>query len=269
MNEISIRGLQVTAVHGVLEKEKVVPQPFVFDVNLFLDLFAAGESDDLTQTVNYAEVCALIDKTARAESYNLIEKLAYECAFAVMEKFPLVAKAEITVSKPQAPIGLPFENVSVKVCMERQRVILSLGSSMGNSTELLLSAVDKLNEVRGVKVTKLSTIIETPPYGGVAKNKFLNCAVELECLLSPRALLTAIHKIEEEGGRTRTVRWEDRTLDIDIIFFGDKIISENGISIPHPDYANRPFVLIPVKEIAPDFVCPVTRKRMSDFDCKL
>jgi 2-amino-4-hydroxy-6-hydroxymethyldihydropteridine diphosphokinase len=89
--------------------------------------------------------------------------------------------------------------------------------------------------------------------------------VEAECLIPPRALLDEIHKIESEGGRTRTVRWEDRTLDIDIIFFGDKIIAERGLAIPHPDYANRSFVLEPIKEIAPDFVCPVTRKRMSDL----
>jgi dihydroneopterin aldolase/2-amino-4-hydroxy-6-hydroxymethyldihydropteridine diphosphokinase len=172
MNEINIRGLKVQTVHGVLQQEKLVPQPFIFDVNLYLDLFAAGASDDLSKTVNYAEVCQIIDRTARANCYDLIEKLAYECAFAVMEKFPLVQKIEVCVNKPQAPIGLPFDNVAVKVSLERERVILSLGSSLGDSTKLLLDAVDKLNDIRGVKVVKLSTIIETEPYGGVAKINF-------------------------------------------------------------------------------------------------
>jgi 2-amino-4-hydroxy-6-hydroxymethyldihydropteridine diphosphokinase len=78
-------------------------------------------------------------------------------------------------------------------------------------------------------------------------------------------LLDIIHQIEGAAGRVRKERWGDRTLDIDIVFFGDKIIRQRGLSIPHPDYANRDFVLTPIKEIAPDFVCPLTGKRMSDM----
>jgi 2-amino-4-hydroxy-6-hydroxymethyldihydropteridine diphosphokinase len=77
--------------------------------------------------------------------------------------------------------------------------------------------------------------------------------------------LDVIHEIEAQCGRVRKERWGDRTLDIDVVFFGDKIIRERGLSIPHPDYQNRPFVIIPVKEIAPDVVCPITGKRMSDL----
>ena len=117
----------------------------------------------------------------------------------------------------------------------------------------------------GVKILKVSKYIETEPYGGAAKNMFLNCAAVAECLISPRRLLEEIHKIEKSFGRVRTVRWGDRTLDIDIVFFGDKAIAEEGLCVPHPDYLNRPFVLVPLKEIAPDFVCPKTFKRIADM----
>jgi 2-amino-4-hydroxy-6-hydroxymethyldihydropteridine diphosphokinase len=136
---------------------------------------------------------------------------------------------------------------------------------MGDSKKILKEGLELLSNYRGVKIKKVSNIIQTEPYGGVAKNIFYNCAAEVECLLSPKDLLCAIHEVEEKCGRVRKERWGDRTLDIDIIFFGDKIIADSGLSVPHLDYANRDFVIIPIKEIAPDFVCPDTRKRVSDL----
>ena len=78
-------------------------------------------------------------------------------------------------------------------------------------------------------------------------------------------LLEEIHRIEAECGRERLVRWGDRTLDIDIIFYGQKIIREDMLSVPHPEYAERDFVLVPLKEIAPEFVCPLTFKKINSF----
>jgi dihydroneopterin aldolase/2-amino-4-hydroxy-6-hydroxymethyldihydropteridine diphosphokinase len=265
MSEISIKGLKILTCHGVLPFEKIKPQPFIFDVKMTVDFFDAAKNDDLTKTVNYAEVCELIKKIAKAKVYNLIETLAYECAFAIMENFAEVSGVVITVGKPQAPIEMPFEMVCVTCELRRERVILSLGSSMGDSEKLLNDAILQLDQIRGVSVKKVSSFIHTKPYGGVAKNEFLNCAVEVECLLSPEKLLENIHDIEKNGGRVRDKRWDDRTIDIDIIFFGNRIVRGDGLSIPHPDYANRDFVLIPVKEIAADFVCPDTGKRISDL----
>jgi 2-amino-4-hydroxy-6-hydroxymethyldihydropteridine diphosphokinase len=136
---------------------------------------------------------------------------------------------------------------------------------MGDREQTIKDGLTRLCETRGVTIKKVSSYIKTAPYGGVAKNEFVNCAAEVECLISPDALLNAIHEVEKAGGRVRGERWDDRTLDIDIVFFGDKIITESGLSIPHPDYKNRDFVLIPIKEIAPDFVCPDTRLRVSDL----
>ena len=105
-------------------------------------------------------------------------------------------------------------------------------------------------------------------YGGVAQNGFLNCAVELDCLLSPDKLLGKIHEIEDAAGRVREKRWADRTLDIDIVFFGNRVIAQEGLIVPHPDYMNRDFVLKPLAEIAPEWVCPLERKRIADMAAK-
>lgn len=259
MTKININGLEINACHGVLESEKHTPQPFVFDIELDVDFTAAAINDDLSGTVNYAEVCALVRKTALSHCYDLIESLSRECALAILEGFPLASAVKVTVGKPEAPIEEKFASVSATFTAERQNVILSLGSSMGDRRAILGEAVSALGGVRGIKIRRTSDFIVTPPYGGVAKNQFLNCAVLIECLLSPRQLLHEIHRIEDGLGRVRTERWADRTADIDIIFFGDRIIAEEGLIVPHPDYYNRDFVLIPIKQIAPEFVCPIKR----------
>lgn len=265
MSAIEIKGLTVWAKHGVLPSEKVNEQPFVFDIFMDCDISAAALSDDVSDTVDYAQVCALVEKSCKKDCYNLIERLAAETANDILKAFPALNGVQVTVHKPQAPVPQVFGDVSVTFRVERTQVVLSLGSSVGNKKQALDYAVQRLSRTDGVEVQKVSSYIQTEPYGGVAKNSFLNCAVLLKTTLAPQSLLNLAHKIEEEFGRVRNVRWEDRTLDIDVVFFGNKVIEENGLCVPHPDYFNRDFVLEPLKEIVPDFVCPLTHKRISDM----
>ena len=265
MNEILIRGLEIFACHGVHDYEKTTPQKFVFDIDIKTDFSAVSKSDDLNGTINYSAACNLIAEITKSNCFNLIEKLAYECAYSLLENFPKISAVKLTVYKPEAPVKHKFENVGVSVEVGRERAYLSLGSSMGDKKNYLDTAIKKLNETRGVAVKKVSSYIQTAPYGGVAKNKFLNCAVEIETFLSPKLLLNEINRIERELGRERAVHWDDRTLDIDIIFYGNKIICEENLTIPHPEYQKRDFVLIPLKEIAPNFLCPLLNKRIKDI----
>lgn len=255
MNKVIIRGLEVSACHGVKDFEKVQPQPFIFDADIYFDFSEAAVSDDIEDTINYSAASKIIVSVARDNCFNLIEKLAYECAYAVMEGTP-ASRIALTVYKPQAPMKQKFDTVGVSVDISRERAYLSLGSSVGDRRQYLDLAIEKLNTCRGISVKKASDYIQTAPYGGVAQNQFLNCAVEIETLLSPRQLLREIHRIEAECGRVRDKRWGDRTLDIDVIFFGKKIITEDDLIVPHPEYHKRDFVLIPLKQIAPDFICP-------------
>lgn len=264
-NKILIRGLEVNARHGVLAEEKLTPQPFIFDADLYADFFSAADDDNLDGTVNYAKACDILVNTATENSYNLIETLAFSGIYALFEEFNL-KKARITVYKPQAPVKHKFGTVGVTVTAEKERVYLSLGSSLGDKKNHLDAAIAMLSRTRGIKVKKISSYMETEPYGGVAKNGFLNCAVEIETILTPRQLLEKIHGIERACGRVRTVRWGDRTLDIDIIFFGRKIVEDDDLQIPHPEYSKRSFVLAPLKEIAPDFVCPFLHKKIKDLE---
>lgn len=263
-DKILIRGLEFWACHGVKSFEKVTPQPFVFDADICYDFCGAYFTDDLKDTINYSEACKIIGGVVRNNCFNLIEKLAYGCAYELMDKLP-AEKVTLTVYKPQAPVKQKFSSVGVTVEVERNTVYLSLGSSIGDRKKYLDKALGLLDAPPFCKIKKVSSVIETEPVGGVAENKFLNCAAEAETLYSPERFLEFIQTVERECGRQRTVRWGDRTLDVDVIFFGNKIIRTPKLIVPHPAYSSRDFVLTPLKEIAPDFVCPLSGKAVKEL----
>ncbi len=263
--KISVKGLEISACHGVLDFEKTTPQPFVFDIDMTVECDDGAREDDIAKTVDYSAVCALIESVAKQKVRNLIENLARDCAFAILKNFGRVTDVSVTVGKPQAPMECKFSCVYATFCAKRRDVVLSLGSSVGDRRAVLQSAIQKLSSLEGVSIKKVSSFIETAPLGGVAKNNFINCAVVAQCFLSARELLGDIHEIESSLGRQRLRRWDDRTADIDIIFFGDEIIAEEGLAVPHPHYAERDFVIQPLKEICPEWICPLSHKAVKDM----
>lgn len=114
MDKIMARGLTFTACHGVLESEKVIPQTFQVDLDLYLDLQAAGLSDDIKDTVSYAEVYEQVRKIVETESYDLLEALAENIAASLLFCFPLQG-VEVTVFKPHAPINGNFDYFAAKI----------------------------------------------------------------------------------------------------------------------------------------------------------
>lgn len=269
MGKVTVKKLVIETCHGVNDFEKREPQRFEFSAEIGCDFSLAAKNDDLSHTVNYSTVCKIITAVATQNVFNLIETLAWRCCEAILENFPQAEYASVRVDKPQAPLKAHFKSVAAEECLRREKVYLSLGSSMGDKKAYLDFAVKELSATRGITLKKVSSYLETAPYGGVAKNTFLNACAEIETYLPPRALLDEIHRIEAEGERRRNLRWDDRTLDIDIIFYGRQIICEDGLTVPHTDYKNRTFVLGPLSEIAPDFICPVNGKKVSQLYAEL
>ncbi|MCX4362312.1 MAG: 2-amino-4-hydroxy-6-hydroxymethyldihydropteridine diphosphokinase [Clostridia bacterium] len=265
MSSINIHNLKVFARHGVLEEEKLNTQPFLFDVNMQYDFTGAAAADDLSLTLNYDEVMHRISEFCETNCFDLIETLCHRTATMLMRNYALDS-VSVTVKKPQAPVSLPFDNVSVSQSLKNTVVLLSLGSNIGDRQKYLDNAIKALEEHPDISVIKVSSSYENPPYGGIAQLPFINMAVKITTHLLPYELLDFIHSIEAKANRDRSVRWGDRTLDIDIVFYGDSIISDDGLVIPHSDYQNRDFVLNPLKEIAPDFVCPLCRQRIKDIN---
>lgn len=258
-----IENLKVMACHGVNPEEKVNPQPFLFTAKLYFDLSKAEKSDNLYDTINYSKASKAIINLAIHNSFDLIEKLASETALMLLREFPKIDAVELTVRKPEAPMRLDFESVGVKVFKKRSRAYISLGSSMGDREKILDEAFCELE--KEVKVLNRSSYHETEPFGGVAKNKFLNAAALIETYMSPLELLDFIHDIEKKLGRVRKQRWEDRLIDIDILTFNFDLICDEKLIVPHPGLEEREFVLLPLSEIAPDFINPATKRRISDI----
>ncbi|HIJ73933.1 MAG TPA: 2-amino-4-hydroxy-6-hydroxymethyldihydropteridine diphosphokinase [Candidatus Hydrogenedentes bacterium] len=138
------------------------------------------------------------------------------------------------------------------------RVHLSLGSNVGDRKANLEAALDALGQLDGVRVTARSSCYETEPVGVVDQPAFLNMAAEVETVLEPLELYEAAKEIEKDLGREPTARWGPRTIDIDIVLWGDRVLESDRITLPHREFRNRAFVLAPLAEIAPDAIDPVT-----------
>lgn len=139
-------------------------------------------------------------------------------------------------------------------------VVLCLGGNKGNREKLLSQAISLLTQY--FKVKRLSHIYETAAWGGVAKGDFLNQVAVIATDLQPEEVLDQIQQIEMDLGRTRFEPWGDRTMDIDILFFGDEIVNTDRLKVPHPFISDRKFVLIPLAEVMPDFVHPVLKENI-------
>ncbi len=138
------------------------------------------------------------------------------------------------------------------------RVFISIGSNLGERALRCREAARRLGTADGVTIAGESSFYETEPWGGVEQGPFINCAVEITSALGARALLTLLKKgIELDMGRSASVPNGPREIDLDILFYGDAIIEEAGLTIPHPRLHLRAFVLLPLAEIAPDFIHPV------------
>jgi 2-amino-4-hydroxy-6-hydroxymethyldihydropteridine diphosphokinase len=143
-------------------------------------------------------------------------------------------------------------------------VYLGLGSNVGDSEALLKSALDALNGP-GLKLLRVSSIYETEPIGLREQRWFLNLAAEFETELFPKQLLHRIQKIEKDLGRRRTVQNGPRTIDIDVLLYGNFAVKTDDLEIPHPRYRERRFTLAPLAELSPDLRDPVTHKSMAEM----
>jgi 2-amino-4-hydroxy-6-hydroxymethyldihydropteridine diphosphokinase len=136
---------------------------------------------------------------------------------------------------------------------------VGLGANLGDREATIASAVRALRRTEGVEVTAASRLLETRPVGPVRQGRFLNGVVRLRTVLPPAALLRRCLAIERDHGRDRSreQRWGPRTLDLDLLLYGQLVIDEPGLTLPHPRMHERAFVLIPLSEIAPQARHPV------------
>jgi 2-amino-4-hydroxy-6-hydroxymethyldihydropteridine diphosphokinase len=143
-------------------------------------------------------------------------------------------------------------------------VFLGLGSNMGDRTDNIRRATELITKNIG-KVVKKSHHYETQPWGKTDQDRFINQVLMVNTTLDPRQLLETVARIEREIGREPSEKWGPRILDLDILFYGRRIIRDKGLEIPHPELHKRAFVLVPLMEIAPEWEHPVLKKAVDEL----
>lgn len=126
---------------------------------------------------------------------------------------------------------------------------IGIGSNLGDRKNYINRAIEELKHNGNIKVNRISSIYETEPLSDIPHGKFLNGVLEIETALAPKALLKELNRIEENLGRARTIKDGPRTIDLDILFYGDKNIDDSGLVIPHPKIKEREFVLKGLREL--------------------
>ncbi len=261
MDRIEITGLRVMTLVGVLPHEREAPQPIEFDIFLEGDLRDAGISDDLADTAHYGMVAERAAAIARESKDELLERLIHRIADDALT-FDRVEAVEIVVRKLRPPIPEDVQHTAVRIRRTRadlqipprtsHRAIVALGSNLGDRVAFLKLAVEEL----GSSLIAQSQVFETAPVGGPDhQGAYLNMVVAVETSLDPFAMLRRCQRIESLALRQRIVHWGPRTLDVDLLFFDEITIGSPELTIPHPRYAERRFVLTPLAEVAPEF-CP-------------
>ncbi len=142
---------------------------------------------------------------------------------------------------------------------------IGVGSNLGNKINNCLEAVVRIDEISGCRVTAQSDFYRTQPVGVKGQDWYVNGVIVLSADISARDLLKGLLAIEVDMGRERKKKWDSRIIDLDILLFGEEVISEKGLQVPHPLMHSRRFVLAPMVSLAPDLIHPVLGKSMAEL----
>lgn len=257
-DRLELRGLRVLGHHGALPGEQDAPQPFEVDLDVVLDLSAAGRTDALGDTLDYGAVAVAAARVVEGERHRLLERVAERIAEEVGAD-GRVRSVRVAVRKLRPPVPVDLATAGVRLnrpgsaaggAAGRRRAFLGLGSNVGDRAALLRDAVAALPDVVAV-----SPVYETEPVGGPGgQPPYLNLVVELWTARSARALLGVAHGLEAGAGRERRERWGPRTLDVDVLWVDGEAVDEPDLVVPHPRMGERRFVLAPLGDLAPELV---------------
>lgn len=262
-DRIALRGLTAKGHHGVFDHERENGQDFTVDITLHTKTARAAASDDLGQTISYADVADQVIGIITGEPVDLIETLAERIADAALATGALAV--DVTVHKPSAPIPHDFTDAAVSIRRlgvllrppkPAAEVVVSLGSNLNDPVTQVEVGAGKLARV--LEYERMSrtrvTAAEVAP-GQPTQPNYINAIMIGSTTLSPLGLLAELQRIEDEQGRVRDERWGPRTLDLDLVSYkvaGNEITSDDpDLTLPHPRAHVRSFVMEPWAEVDP------------------
>ncbi|MBI5463996.1 MAG: 2-amino-4-hydroxy-6-hydroxymethyldihydropteridine diphosphokinase [Ignavibacteriales bacterium] len=144
-------------------------------------------------------------------------------------------------------------------------IFVGLGSNLGDRLSYLHQAIDLLEQLPDAILESFSSVYQTEPVGVKHQPEFFNAVVKLRSALNPRELYQHLKRIEKTIGRTHAERWGPREIDLDLLYYGNRVLQEEGLTIPHTESANRRFVLVPMKEIAATFRDPLRQLSIAEL----
>lgn len=258
MDKIILENIVAKGCHGCHPAEKKKCQPFVINLILTLDLIPASNDDILASSINYEEIETIVVETIEKHSFNLIEKLAMTIVESLFKRFSLLYSIQIQLKKPKA---LPQHKAIAGVEFERLRtdffsstVFLGLGSNLGDRQAHLDEAIQRIEALPKTKILEHSPIYETVAIGHEGRNQYLNCCLKILTRLTPQDLQNELQKIEGVMGRDRKKRWDDRVIDIDMLYYNQYHFNTPFLQLPHPRIKERAFVLKPLLDLSCPFV---------------
>lgn len=249
-DRIVLKDIHVYAYVGVLPHERAEGQNFYLDLALYQGYSRAGLTDNLDHTVSYAEVALLAKQVAAQSSRQLLEALAEDIAREILAAYPRLCCVEVTVHKPEAPIETEFSDVTYTIRRYRTYPVrLGMGSNLGDRLAYIQQAVGTLKDHPQIHHLRLSRIFESKAWGLEDQADFLNAVVAFETSLNPWDLLDLCRDLEKAAKRERKIHWGPRTLDVDIITYGDYLSTDPDLVLPHPYREERHFVQLPFYEL--------------------
>ena len=266
MDKIVVKELEVFANHGVLDAEKTLGQKFLVSLELGLEIAEAALSDDLEKTADYADVCDFVAHLMKQGSYNLIETCAEKIASGILGKYSIVSEVRVTIEKPHAPIMHGLGCVAVVLSRKKETCYIALGSNLGEREKTLSRAIAEMSNWQGFWLKKQSSFHETKPVSHIPQGNYLNAVICAQTTFPPKILMEKLLDLETGLGRQRPgIPMGPRTIDLDLLFYGDLISDDLFVTLPHPRLHERLFVLEPFCEINPMFLHPVQRKRILEL----
>lgn len=267
MDKIKIEGIEIFAYHGLFKEEAKNGQLFIIDCEFNVD--TSGCNEDINKTVHYGEVTMDIVEFVTKNRYDLLESLANNLVKLLLSKYTLMTELSITIHKPNAPIEAEFSDIALTVRRKKTMVYLGIGSNLGQMQEYLDMVIDQININKHMELINKSEYITTQPYGVLDQPDFLNGVVKLETYLSPLEILAFTQGLEKRAGREYIRKWGERTLDVDILFYGTDVIFTEELKIPHPEAHKRGFVLGPLCQIEPYLLHPIRGKNIEELFLEL
>ena len=261
MDTLIIKNLEVYGFHGVEPETDKTGEKYIISAELKLNLKEAGDTDRLENTVHLVKICNEISEIFTQNKHKLIEKSAEELATHILLNYSMVSHVTMSIEKPWIPAGMNIDYAGIKIEREWHTVYLGVGSNLGDRMENINNARAMINETELSRVTRVSKIYETEPYGYLEQDMFLNCAFEIKTLLTPRTLVRLLLDIEHKLKRERKIHLGPRTIDLDVLFYDNIMTSFEEAVIPHPRLHERRFVLTPLCDIAPYLIHPILNER--------